>query len=109
MALHTLSGIFIFLSANASLSIVDKSISLQTIHMTNGFTKEEEKVLLRKSVRSLMSNPLLNAWEKDFLASIDAQLLSKEQHADAMRRHTHYLSEKQLNVLNKIKRKYSHV
>ncbi len=85
--------------------------------MINEFSKEEEKVLLRKSVRALMSNPLLNAWEKDFLASIDAQLLSKEQHADAiprrpkvvkqLGRHTHYLSEKQLNVFNKIKNKYS--
>ncbi len=63
--------------------------------MIDRFSKEEEKVLLRKSVRALMSNPLLNAWEKDFLASIDAQLLSRD------------LSEKQLNALNKIKKKYS--
>ncbi len=56
--------------------------------------KEEEKVLIQKAVHNLMNDSGLNAWEKEFLASINDQLHSRD------------LSEKQIHVLNKIKQKY---
>ncbi len=59
------------------------------------FKKEEEKVLLQKTVRSLLNDSRLNEWEKDFLASISSQLRARD------------MSDKQLNVLNRIKQKYA--
>ncbi len=58
-------------------------------------TKEEEKVLIQKLIKKLLNNPGLSPWEKEFLASINDQILFRD------------LSEKQLNVLNKLKRKYN--
>ncbi len=58
-------------------------------------SREENKVLAQKLVRHLLKDARLNAWEKEFLSSISSQLLVKD------------LSEKQLNVLEKIKQKYS--
>ena len=63
--------------------------------MIDNVSKEEEKVLLQKVVHNLLSDPRPNAWEKEFLASISDHLLTRD------------LSEKQLNVLNKIKHKYA--
>ena len=59
------------------------------------FKKEEEKVLNQKLVNNLLNDRRLNAWEKEFLASIKDQILVRD------------LSEKQLSVLNKVKQKYS--
>ena len=59
--------------------------------MIDNVSKEEKKVLLQKVVRDLLNDPRPNAWEKEFLASINDQLLARD------------LSEKQLSILNKIK------
>lgn len=61
--------------------------------MLENVTKEEEKVLIQKVVYDLLNDPRPNAWEKEFLASINDQLLVRD------------LSEKQLSVLDKIKQK----
>ncbi len=63
--------------------------------MLENVTKEEEKVLVQKVVHDLLNDPRPNAWEKEFLTSINDQLLVRD------------LSEKQLSVLNKIKQKCS--
>lgn len=59
----------------------------------DSISREEEKVLLQKRVRNLLNDPRLNAWEKNFLASINDQLLVRD------------LSEKQLGILNKIRQR----
>ena len=61
--------------------------------MLENVTKEEEKVLIQKVVYDLLNDPRPNVWEKEFLASINDQLLVRD------------LSEKQLSVLNKIRQK----
>ncbi len=62
--------------------------------MLDNVTKDEEKVLIQKLVHDLLNDQRTNAWEKEFLVSINDQLLVRD------------LSEKQLSVLNKIKKKY---
>ncbi len=49
--------------------------------------KEEEKVLLQKLVRNMLKDPRLNTWEKEFLTSINDQMLDRD------------LSEKQMSIL----------
>lgn len=61
--------------------------------MIDNVSKEEEKVLLQKGVHNLLNDPRPNAWEKEFLVSINDQLLVRD------------LSEKQLSILNKIRQK----
>jgi len=61
--------------------------------MIDNVSKEEKKVLLQKAVHNLLNDPRLNSWEKDFLVSINNQLLIRD------------LSEKQLSILNKIREK----
>ncbi|MDI6721228.1 MAG: hypothetical protein QMD85_02465 [Candidatus Aenigmarchaeota archaeon] len=56
-------------------------------------TKEEEKVLLQSLVNDLINDSRLNEWEREFLASVNKQLVYKD------------LSERQLTTLNKIKQK----
>lgn len=57
--------------------------------------KEEEKVLMQKLVKNLIHDSRLNLWEKEFIESINQQITSKD------------LTEKQLNILNKIRQKYA--
>jgi hypothetical protein len=61
--------------------------------MIENINKEEKRVLLQKSIRGLLSDSRLNDWEKEFLSSISKQLAIRS------------LSEKQLHILNKIRRK----
>ncbi len=61
--------------------------------MIDNVSKEEEKVLLQKVVHNLLNDPRTNAWEKEFLASVNDRLLVRD------------LSEKQLSILNKIRQK----
>jgi len=55
--------------------------------------KEEEKVLLQNLINRLLKDTRTNAWVKDFLASIGDHIRVRD------------LSEKQMNILNKIKQK----
>lgn len=57
--------------------------------------KEEENVLMQKLIRNLLNDSRTNSWEKDFLASVSSQLIGRG------------LSQKQINILNKIKQKCS--
>ncbi|MDI6722407.1 MAG: hypothetical protein QMD97_02515 [Candidatus Aenigmarchaeota archaeon] len=61
--------------------------------MLDNVTKEEEKVLLQSLVNDLINDSRLNEWEREFLASVNKQLVYKD------------LSERQLTTLNKIKQK----
>ena len=63
--------------------------------MIEKMKKEEYAVLIRKLANNLINEPRLNPWEKEFVANITQQIVSKD------------LTEKQLNVLNKIKQKYA--
>lgn len=63
--------------------------------MLDNITKEERKVLLQKLINDLANRPDLTSWEKDFLASIKKHLVFRD------------LSDKQLNVINKLKKKYA--
>lgn len=52
-------------------------------------SKEEEKVLLQKAIRNLLSKPV-NEWERKFLQSIEEQILNRD------------LSPKQMRILNEM-------
>ena len=57
--------------------------------------KKEEKVLLQKFINRALHDQRLTPWERDFLKSIEKQILNRD------------LTERQLAVLNRIKQKYS--
>lgn len=61
--------------------------------MIDNITKDERKVLLQKTIMKLMNDPRVNSWEKEFLSSIHEKILTTD------------LTEKQTNVLNRIRRK----
>lgn len=61
--------------------------------MIDNVSKEEQKVLYQKTIRDLLNKKRLNEWEKNFLLSINDQLLVRD------------LSDKQLKTLNKIRHK----
>jgi archaellum biogenesis protein FlaJ (TadC family) len=63
--------------------------------MINNITKEEKNVLLKNLISRLANMDNLTEWEKSFLESVKKQLSFRD------------LSEKQINVLNKIKKKYN--
>ncbi len=54
---------------------------------------EERKVLIKKLISECQNDPLLNQWEKEFLISVSNQIDNRD------------LSEKQNNILEKIKKK----
>ena len=62
--------------------------------MIGNVSREEEIVLLQKAVNNLLNDTRLNAWEREFMASINARIPAGG------------LSEKQLRVLNRIRNKY---
>ncbi|MBI2232962.1 MAG: hypothetical protein HYU56_03500 [Candidatus Aenigmarchaeota archaeon] len=62
--------------------------------MIDNVSKEEQKVLYQKVIRGLLKDRRLSTWEKEFLASINDQLLVRD------------LSKKQLSILNKIRQRY---
>jgi len=63
--------------------------------MIENITKDEKKVLLLNLISKLTNVPELTTWEKDFLESVKKQLSFRD------------LSDKQLNVINKMKEKYN--
>ncbi|MBS3053674.1 MAG: hypothetical protein J4469_04170 [Candidatus Aenigmarchaeota archaeon] len=62
--------------------------------MIDNVSKEEQKVLYQKVIRGLLKDRRLSTWEKEFLASINDQILLRD------------LSKKQLDTLNKIRQRY---
>lgn len=62
--------------------------------MLNNITREETRVLLQKMIGEIMNIPGISEWDMNFLSNIRHRLVSRD------------LTEKQANILNKIKRKY---
>ena len=62
--------------------------------MSKEMKKEEEMVLQQNFVKRMINDPRLNSWERGFLISIEKQIPNRD------------LTEKQLNILNKMKEKY---
>ncbi len=66
-----------------------------TSKLMEWLSKEEERVLLKKSISRLTADPRLTEWERGFLHSIGRQLARGN------------LTEKQAIAMRKITRKYS--